>query len=100
MRKFLVSYMKVPKKIRTYCPSCGKHTVHTVSQLKKRAPRSLSWGQRQFARVTAGYGSQPRSEQKKFAKTTKKIVLMLKCTVCGKSHPRRGFRAKGIKFEE
>jgi len=92
--------MKVPKKLHTYCPSCRKHTEHRVSQLKKRSPRRLSWGQRQFARVTAGYGSQPRSEQKKFAKATKKVALMLKCSVCGKSHPRRGFRAKSVKFGE
>ncbi|MBC7099133.1 MAG: 50S ribosomal protein L44e [Hadesarchaea archaeon] len=92
--------MIIPKKIRTYCPSCRKHTEHNVSQLKKRAARPLSWGQRQFARVTTGYGSQPRSEQKKFAKTSKKVVLMLKCTVCKKSHPYKGFRSKGVKFGE
>jgi len=92
--------MIVPKKLRTYCPSCRKHTEHSVSQLKKRSARPLSWGQRQFGRVMAGYGSQPRSEQKKFAKTAKKIVLMLKCSTCGKSHPHRGFRAKGVKFKE
>jgi large subunit ribosomal protein L44e len=92
--------MLIPKKIRTYCPSCRKHTEHSVSLLKKRPPRKLSWGQRQFARVTAGYGSQPRSEQKKFSKTTKKVVLMLKCGECRKSHPHRGFRSKGVKFGE
>ncbi len=92
--------MKVPKKIRTYCPHCRVHTEQNVSQLKKRSARPLSWGQRQFARATAGYGSQPRSEQKKFAKAAKKVVLMLKCTKCKKSHPYRGFRSKGIKFEE
>lgn len=92
--------MKVPKNIRTYCPSCCKHTLHSVHQLKKRAPRPLSWGQRQFDRVMAGYGSQPRSEQKKFAKTTKKVSLMLKCSECGKSHPHRGFRAKGVEIKE
>lgn len=92
--------MIVPKKLRTYCPSCRKHTKHSVSQLKKRSARPLSWGQRQFGRVAAGYGSQPRSEQKKFSKTAKKVVLMLKCSVCGKSHPHRGFRAKGVKFKE
>ncbi|KUO42112.1 MAG: 50S ribosomal protein L44 [Hadesarchaea archaeon YNP_N21] len=92
--------MKVPKKIRTYCPSCKKHTEHTIHQLKKRGPRALSWGQRQFARVSSGYGSQPRSEQKKFAKTTKKVSLILTCKECGKSHPREGFRSKGIKIEE
>lgn len=90
--------MKVPKQLRTYCPSCRKHTLHKVYQLRKRAPRPLSWGQRQFGRVTAGYGSQPRSEQKKFAKTAKKISLVLKCSKCGKSHTHRGFRAKGIEI--
>ena len=91
--------MIIPKKIRTYCPHCRKHTEHGVSQLKKHSARPLSWGQRQFARVTAGYGGQPRSEQKKFAKTSKKVVLMLKCKVCGKSHPYKGFSSKGVKFE-
>jgi large subunit ribosomal protein L44e len=92
--------MKVPKQIRTYCPTCNKHTKQNVHQLKKRSPRPLSWGQRQFRRVMAGYGSQPRSEQKKFAKTAKKITLMLKCSVCGKSHPHKGFRAKTIEIVE
>jgi large subunit ribosomal protein L44e len=92
--------MKVPKQIRTYCPTCHKHTKQNVHQLKKRSPRPLSWGQRQFRRVMAGYGSQPRSEQKKFAKTAKKITLMLKCSVCGKSHPHKGFRAKTIEIVE
>ncbi|MCS7131675.1 MAG: 50S ribosomal protein L44e [Hadesarchaea archaeon] len=92
--------MKVPKQIRTHCPFCRKHTVHTITQVHKRAARALSWGQRQFARVMAGYGSQPRSEQRKFAKTTKKVSLMFKCKECGKSHPHRGFRAKSIEISE
>ncbi|MEM3401876.1 MAG: 50S ribosomal protein L44e [Candidatus Hadarchaeales archaeon] len=92
--------MKVPKKIKTYCPTCKRHTEHTVSQVKKRSASPLSWGQRQFMRVMRGYGSQPRSEQRKFFKTAKKISLLLKCSVCGKSHPRKGFRSKAIKFEE
>jgi large subunit ribosomal protein L44e len=90
--------MILPKKIRTYCPSCRKHTEHTVSQAKKHSARALSWGQRQFTRVSKGYGSQPRSEQHKFFKTTKKVVLLLKCTKCGKSHQHRGFRSKTVKF--
>jgi len=92
--------MKIPKKIRTYCPKCRKHTEHSVSQVKKRAARALSWGQRQFARVTAGYGSQPRSEQKTFYKTAKKVALLLRCNECGKAHPRKGFRSKKVTFGE
>ncbi len=69
-----------------------------MTQLKKRSPRSLSWGQRQFARVMKGYGGQPRSEQKRFAKTTKKVALVLRCSICGKSHPKVGFRAKKVEM--
>ncbi|MEM2282093.1 MAG: 50S ribosomal protein L44e [Candidatus Hadarchaeales archaeon] len=89
--------MKIPPKIRTYCPHCRKHTEHEVSTLKKRPPRALSLGQRQFARIMRGYGSQPRSEQRKFAKTSKKVALVLKCVECKKSHQKTGFRSK--KFE-
>ncbi|MFN4133207.1 MAG: 50S ribosomal protein L44e [Candidatus Hadarchaeales archaeon] len=92
--------MKLPKKIKTYCPTCKKHTEHTVSQVKKRSASPFSWGQRQFAKVMRGYGSQPRSEQRKFFKTTKKVSLLFKCSVCGKSHPRKGFRSKTVKFGE
>jgi large subunit ribosomal protein L44e len=92
--------VKLPKKIRTYCPSCRKHTTHAVSQVKKHSARSLSWGQRQFLRTLQGYGSQPRSEQRKFYKTAKKVSLLLKCSECGKSHPHRGFRSKTVKFGE
>jgi large subunit ribosomal protein L44e len=99
-RKSAGKPVKLPKRIRTHCPSCGKHTQHTVAQVKKRAARSLSWGQRQFLRTLRGYGSQPRSEQRKFYKSTKKVALLLKCTECGKSHPRRGFRSKTVKFGE
>jgi large subunit ribosomal protein L44e len=89
--------MRIPPKIRTYCPHCNKHTEHEVSVQKKRPARALSWGQRQFARIMKGYGSQPRSEQREFAKTCKKVALVLKCTECKKAHQREGFRSK--KFE-
>ncbi len=92
--------MNIPKKIRTYCPSCKTHTEQSVSQMKKRPARALSWGQRQFRRTQRGYGSTPRSEQHKFFKTTKKITLLLKCSKCGKSHPLKGFRSKAVKFGE
>lgn len=92
--------MKIPKNIRTYCPTCRKHTEHLVSQVKKRSASPLSWGQRQFMRIARGYGSQPRSEQRKFFKTAKKVALLLKCSVCGKSHPKEGFRSKTVKIGE
>ena len=47
--------MKIPKEKRTYCPHCKKHTMHEVHTAKKRKASELTWGQRQFRRVTAGY---------------------------------------------
>ncbi|NQE54921.1 50S ribosomal protein L44e [ANME-1 cluster archaeon GoMg3.2] len=28
--------MKMPKRMRIYCPFCGKHTMHEVEKVKKR----------------------------------------------------------------
>ena len=92
--------MKIPKQINTYCPSCRKHTTHKVRQQRKNPARSLSWGQRQFLRVQKGYGSQPRSEQRTFAKTTKKATLILECTECGKKHVRSWPRTKRLRVGE
>jgi len=92
--------MKLPKKLRKYCPKCNTYTEHSVSQVKKRQASPFSWGQRQFTRVMRGYGSQPRSEQHKFFKTAKKVTLLYKCSKCGKAHPGKGFRCKVPKFEE
>ena len=46
--------MKIPKEKRTYCPHCKRHTIHEVHTAKKRKASELTWGQRQFRRVTAG----------------------------------------------
>jgi large subunit ribosomal protein L44e len=92
--------VKIPKQIRAYCPSCRKHTPHKVHRQGKGSARSLSWGQRQFARVISGYGGQPRPEQKSLAKVTKKAVLVLECTECKKKHARRGFRTKKLEIGE
>ena len=85
--------MKFPAEKNRYCPYCRKHTKHKVSVVKKRKASELTWGQRQFREVCKGYGGYPRplpSSQK----TVKKVDIRYTCTVCGKSHPGKGFRAK------
>ena len=74
--------MKIPKEKRTYCPHCRKHTVHEVHTAKRRKASELTWGQRQFRRVTAGYRGYPR----------------LKCKECGKSHIKQSFRTGKPEF--
>ena len=92
--------MRVPKKIRTYCPRCRKHTEHTVSIYKHGKRRTLAEGQRRYLRKQEGYGSKRKSEQKRFAKVTKNVVLKLKCVECGYILHRRGIRLKKVELVE
>ncbi len=92
--------MKVPKRIRTYCPRCRTHTVHSVMIYKAGKRRSLAEGERRYRRKQEGYGSQRKPEQKRFAKVTKKIVLKLKCIECGYILHRRGVRLKKVELVE
>jgi large subunit ribosomal protein L44e len=90
--------MKFPKQLKTFCPHCKKHTVHTVEVSKKRPRRTMAHGQRIFLRKLKGYGSFPREKPEGREKSSKKIDLRFKCTVCNKKHMRgKGWRAK--KFE-
>jgi len=90
--------MKVPREIRTYCPRCRKHTVHTVSLYKPGKRRSLAEGQRRYLAKLKGYGSKRKPEQKKTAKITKKQVLRLKCRECGYIRHREGIRLRKIEI--
>jgi large subunit ribosomal protein L44e len=89
--------MKYPKKIRMHCPTCNKHTEHSVETVKKRVRGTLTHGQRRFKRKMRGYGSFPK-EKPSGEKSAKKIDLRFKCKECGKKHMRgKGWRSK--KFE-
>jgi large subunit ribosomal protein L44e len=90
--------MKYPKKVRIFCPHCGKHTLHKVSMAKKRPRRKLAAGQRRFLRKLKGYTSFPKEKPVGREKPTKKLDLRFECSVCGKKHTKgKGFRVK--KFE-
>jgi large subunit ribosomal protein L44e len=90
--------VKFPKKIRTYCPRCGTHTIHTVSVYKHGKRRSMALGQRRYMRKQEGYGSQRKPEQKRFAKVTKKVVLRITCTQCGYKRHILNIRLKKIEL--
>jgi len=91
--------MKMPKKKRTHCPSCRKHTLHDVTRPKKRKASELKAGQRQFRRVLAGYGGFPRALPSG-DKPTKKVTFKLTCNECKKSHITKGFRVKKLELME
>lgn len=90
--------MKVPKEIRTYCPRCKTHTIHTVTLYKKGRDRALAEGARRYERKKKGYGSSRKPVQKRFAKTTKKLSLKLKCKECGYQKQRKGIRIKKLEI--
>jgi large subunit ribosomal protein L44e len=92
--------LKIPKVIITYCPRCRRHTEHTVTIYKHGKRRSLAEGERRYARKKQGYGSKRKAEQKRFAKTTKKVVLKLKCKECGYVIHRKGIRLKKAELAE
>ena len=89
--------MKMPQRIRGYCPFCNKHTELEVERVKNRPRSELRAGQRRFRRVTAGYGGFPRPKPEGREKPTKRIHLRFRCRECHKAHQRPGIRAK--KFE-
>jgi len=91
--------MKMPQKVRIYCPFCKKHTLHTVEIAKRRPRSSLSQGQRRFKRKLKGYGSFPKENPKGRGKPTRKVDLRFKCSECGKKHMHgKGFRVKKLEL--
>ena len=93
--------MKFPKTINTLCPTCRKHTEHTVKVVKQKARGSAhpqSKANRSKDRWKRGYGGHGKySKPAVGKKPTQKLDLRLQCKVCKKMHTKKGFRAK--KFE-
>ena len=92
--------MKYPKIVMALCPTCRKHTEHTVKQIKKRGRSTAhpaSKSVKRFERKMKGYHGFPRPQPSGDGKPTKKVDLRLLCKVCGKMHTKSGFRIK--KFE-
>jgi len=85
--------VNVPKTRRTYCKgkACRKHTPHKVTQYKTGKASLFAQGKRRYDRKQSGYGGQTKPVFHKKAKTTKKVVLRLECTICSK-HPLLGFK--------
>lgn len=77
--------MKVPREMRTYCPHCKKHTMHTVKIASKGRTRSLSFGTRKHEKKLSGHGGK-RAGEKTVKKYGKRQKLMLSCQECKKSH--------------
>src|SRR2546422_11388850 len=86
--------MKFPKEMRTFCPSCKRHTLHSVSLYKRGKERASSWGARRQARRKRGYGGQKVPEGIRTAKKTKKGTLRLKRKGGNKEGLRKGKKVR------
>eukprot|EP00343_Euplotes_focardii_P008213 CAMPEP_0205820354 /NCGR_PEP_ID=MMETSP0206-20130828/2980_1 /ASSEMBLY_ACC=CAM_ASM_000279 /TAXON_ID=36767 /ORGANISM="Euplotes focardii, Strain TN1" /LENGTH=100 /DNA_ID=CAMNT_0053114973 /DNA_START=54 /DNA_END=356 /DNA_ORIENTATION=+ len=76
-----------PKKKNTHCKKCNKHQPHNITWQKKAGKASsLAQGKRRYDRKQAGFGGQTKPVFHKKVKTTKKIVLKMKCVECSQSH--------------
>merc|ERR1719503_87741 len=76
--------VNIPKTRKTFCASkkCKKHTMHKVTQYKTGKASLFAQGKRRYDRKQSGFGGQTKPIFHKKAKTTKKIVLRLQCSVC------------------
>jgi large subunit ribosomal protein L44e len=92
--------MKMVKEMNTYCPKDNKHTVHTVSIYKAGKQRATAVGARRHEEDIHGYGGQKFPKLVRTAKTTKKVVLRLKCKECGTIVPRLGIRLRKLEIEQ
>lgn len=102
--------MKIPKTVKRLCPFCKKHTIHTVSQAKKKGRSSLTYGAKQRARKRGkarGFGNYGRYSKPAISswkmtgkKGSKKTDLRYTCKECKKTHMQNsGKRTKKVEFK-
>lgn len=97
--------MKMPRKRSMYCPTCRKHTDHTISIARKRKRGELRKGHRRFRRKvkpggkTRGGRGFPKSSQKR-EKPTRRPDLRYTCTKCKKSQTKPCIRTKSLELTD
>ncbi|HDH43874.1 MAG TPA: 50S ribosomal protein L44e [Thermococcus sp.] len=92
--------MKLPKKVKRFCPNCKKHTLHEIEKVKKRKASELKWGQRRFRRATSGYGGFPRPKPKGREKASKRMPIRFRCLECNRRHHSPTIRTKRLEIGE
>ncbi len=103
--------MKLPKKIKRYCPYCKKHTEHKISLVSTGGKRSaLKHGSIERAKKRGRgrglgnkgkWGSKPAvTKWKRKTKSTKKTNILYTCQECKKSHgQKKGKRTGKVQIE-
>lgn len=73
--------MEIVKEMRTFCPKCNKHTIHTVKLYSSKPERGLSMGTRRSARKRKGYFGKVKGQATRI-KTSKRQKILLECKEC------------------
>merc|ERR1712026_379801 len=81
-RRISVKMVNVPKTRKTFSKSINKHATFKVTQYKAGKASLYAQGKRRYDRKQSGYGGQTKPVFHKKAKTTKKVVLRMECTIC------------------
>ncbi len=92
--------MKYPKKVKTFCRYCGKHTLHEVERVSKGRASSLNWINRQKKRRGKVGNLGKFSKVPGGDKPTKRVNIRFRCTECKKAHHRPTWRAKRFELVE
>lgn len=86
--------MKMPDKMKTYCPKCKKQTEHKVKLFKKGKTRTTARGQARHVKKGKGYTSKIAGKVTVY-KQAKNPTVIITCTVCKKKRPKTiGTRTK------
>lgn len=103
--------MKIPKKIKRFCPYCKKQTEQKVIEISTGIKRgAMAWGGTSRARKRGrgrGHGNRGRWGSKKAIgkwkrkkKTTKKTNLLYQCSECKKKkYQKQGKRTGKLQIE-
>ena len=84
--------MKIPKKIKRYCPYCKKKTEQKVKQQSKGPASAMKRGAKKRIKLRGlwrgignkGRFSRMKNIKKSYRKTTKKTAIVYICSECGK----------------
>ena len=90
--------MKMPEKIRTFCPHCKKQTQHKVKLYKKGRTRATAVGQKRHEEKTYGYTSKIAGKVTVY-KQAKTPTFVLTCSECGKKQ-NKSFKSRTKKIVE
>ncbi|MCX6801762.1 MAG: 50S ribosomal protein L44e [Candidatus Diapherotrites archaeon] len=77
--------MNLPKKIKTYCKKCKKHTEHKLREFKPNKARTMAKGTRRHREHTKGYGGKYQFVAI-VKKQNKRPTFLAECSVCKAKH--------------